>query len=84
MQESHQDVRKALVDWFNLENKNYNEFAGQYSVSDTLLNAQTNKMELMRDWCINTKIRYTPTIFVNNYQLPDIYTVTDLRYFLSV
>lgn len=84
LQESHQDVRKALVDWFNLENKNYNEFAGQYSVSDTLLNAQTNKMELMRDWCINTKIRYTPTIFVNNYQLPDIYTVTDLRYFLSV
>lgn len=83
LQESHQDVRKALVDWFKLENKNYNEFARQYSVSDTLLNAQTNKIEMMRGWCIKTKIWYTPTIFINNYQLPDIYTVTDLRYFLS-
>lgn len=84
LQESHQDVRKALVDWFKLENKDYDEFIRQYSVSDTLLGAQTNKMEMMRAWCIETNIRYTPTIFINNYQLPDIYTVTDLRYFLSV
>lgn len=84
LQESHQDVRKALVGWFKLENKDYDEFIRQYPVSDTLLGSQTHKIEMMRAWCIKANIRYTPTIFINNYQLPDIYTVTDLRYFLSV
>lgn len=83
LQENHQDVKQALVDWFKTEDKNYDEFAEQYSMSDNLLDNQIDNLEKMRDWCMKTEIRYTPTIFINNCQLPDVYTVTDLRYFLS-
>lgn len=48
------------------------------------LKLQVNKIKAMREWCDKTGIAFTPTFFVNNYQLPKIYNVADLKYFLSV
>jgi protein-disulfide isomerase len=32
-----------------------------------------------KDWSDNSKITFTPTIFINGYQLPKEYEVNDLR-----
>ena len=48
------------------------------------LKMQDAKVEAMNDWCKETGIAFTPTFFVNSYQLPDVYNVADLKYFLSV
>ncbi len=48
-----------------------------------VLKQQDEKVEAMSTWFKETGIAFTPTFFVNGYQLPDIYKVGDLKYFLS-
>lgn len=84
LQESQQDIRQALASWFSDENTSYGEFARKYSFNDDILDAQIKKIKIMNEWCNKTQIAFTPTIFINNHQLPDLYTITDLRYLLSV
>jgi protein-disulfide isomerase len=47
------------------------------------LEKQNNKIEMMDKWCKVTAITFTPTIFINGYQLPDAYTIEDVIYFLQ-
>jgi len=39
---------------------------------------------MYEEGCDKTEIVFTPTFFINDYQLPEIYNVADLKYFLSV
>lgn len=77
-------TRKALDNWY-LKNtrKDYDSFAKDYPLNGAM-EKQVSKVEAMQDWCFETKINATPTFFINGYQLPDMYSVTDLKYFLSV
>lgn len=87
-------TKHALDDWYLAEKKEYEQFAGKYPMNGEL-NLQSTKIEAMKEWCAKVKIEFTPTFFValagddNNckvkyYQLPDMYSVTDLKYFFSV
>lgn len=76
-------TQQALDDWYLAEKKDYDTFAQKYPLNGEL-KKQGNKIEAMRDWCDKTEIRFTPTFFVNGYQLPSNYSVHDLKYFLSV
>ncbi|SDP99827.1 Protein-disulfide isomerase [Mucilaginibacter sp. OK268] len=87
-------VKQALDDWYLAENKNYEAFTSKYPMNGEL-KQQNDKIEAMREWCNKTGIEFTPTFFVslpetNNekttryYQLPDVYSVADLKYFFSV
>lgn len=76
-------IRQALDDWYLSPSKDYDVFASKYSVNG-LLEKQGAKIEAMHQWCEKTQISFTPTFFVNGYQLPEIYHVGDLKYFLSV
>lgn len=73
---------QALHDWYSGKFTNYNEFAKYYNEylpeSKTLFKRQTLEM---RQWCIQNEIFATPTFFVNGCQLPNLYTVADLKYF---
>lgn len=75
-------IAKALDDWYLAEQKDYAAFAKVHPVNGAL-HAQDHMVEAMYNWCTKTDIAFTPTIFVNNYQLPEMYSVTDLKYFLS-
>jgi protein-disulfide isomerase len=37
----------------------------------------------MDSWCQEIGIAYTPTFFVNGYQLPKMYKIEDLKYLMS-
>ena len=43
---------------------------------------QGDKIEPMDKWCKAMGISFTPTIFINGYQLPYAYNIEDLQYFL--
>lgn len=77
-------TQKILDDWYLNREQTYEEFSKKYPVSNEELNAQIVHIKEMQGWCEKIEIRFTPTIFINNYQLPELYSVTDLRYFLSV
>ncbi len=75
-------TRKALDDWYLPGKKDYEVFAAKYPMNGEI-KLQEAKVEAMNKWCKETGIAFTPTFFVNGYQLPDVYTVGDLKYFLS-
>jgi uncharacterized membrane protein len=76
-------TEQALDDWYLAEKKDYDAFAQKYPLNGEL-KKQGEKIKAMRDWCDKTDIQFTPTFFLNGYQLPSNYTVNDLKYFLLV
>ncbi|MEO9210972.1 MAG: thioredoxin domain-containing protein [Ginsengibacter sp.] len=75
-------IKQSLDDWYLAENKNYDLFAKKYPMNGELLK-QGDRIEAMKRWCNAINITFTPTIFINGYQLPNIYTIEDLQYFLA-
>jgi uncharacterized membrane protein len=75
-------THKALDDWYLAKEKNYDVFANKYPINREL-DKQTDKINQMKDWCQKVKIEYTPTIFIDGYQLPKGYQIKDINYFLS-
>lgn len=85
---------KALDDWYMAEKKDYELFAAKYPMNGEL-KQQNEKVKAMSDWCNKTYIEFTPTFFISLpsplgegqgvrfYQLPDIYSVDDVNYFLT-
>ena len=76
-------IGKVLNDWHVQPEKNYDKFALKYPIDDQLAH-QDDKVTAMYDWCMKTDITFTPTVFVNGYQLPPSYSLKDLKYFLSI
>ncbi|SDE20547.1 vitamin K epoxide reductase family protein [Niabella drilacis] len=85
-------TKKALDDWYNAPVKDYAAFAANYPLNGEL-KMQDRKIKAMREWCDAVQVAFTPTFFlcVNTaeenakfYQLPELYTVADLNYFLAV
>lgn len=77
------EIHQALNDWYRSDVKDYDTFASKHALQ-TDLSLQDAKVTAMRQWCDESKIAFTPTIYINGYQLPDMYSATDLKYFLSV
>lgn len=75
-------TKTALDDWYLAKEKNYDVFANKYPVNGEL-DEQAKKIDQMKDWCEKVKIEFTPTIFINGYQLPKGYQIKDINYFLS-
>ena len=74
---------QALDDWYLAPKKDYEAFAAKYPMNGEL-KQQDGKIEAMMGWCNKTQVAFTPTFFVNGHQLPEVYRVNDLKYFLSV
>jgi uncharacterized membrane protein len=74
-------IKQALEDWYLADKKDYAKFATKYPMTVDH-GKQADKIEAMFKWCDDINISFTPTIFVNGYQLPDAYDIADLQYFL--
>ncbi len=72
----------ALDDWYLAKEKNYDKFAKKYPLNIEL-QKQSEKIDLMKIWCNKVNIQYTPTIFIDGYELPKNYQLKDLNYFLQ-
>jgi len=74
-------IKQSLDDWYLSNKKDYDQFAAKYPLNGELLK-QKEKIEAMSKWCEDMEITATPTIFINGYQIPDAYSIEDLKYFL--
>lgn len=81
-QQDESATRQALDDWYLAPKKDYEAFAMKYPMNGEL-KRQEEKLQAMHEWCNKTEIMFTPTFFVNGHQLPNNYSVADLKYFLS-
>lgn len=76
--------KERFVEAFDFwrKDKNFLSFAAQYKVSDFSSFARQVLDEHL-SWRKKLDINHTPIIFVNNKRLPDMYTESDLLYFLQ-
>jgi len=80
--DGHNKLSEALDDWYHSEIKDYTSFADRYPMNGEL-EKQKHKIEAMRVWCDNMKIRVTPTFYINGHELPDSYRIYDLKHILK-
>jgi hypothetical protein len=71
--------RKVLHDWYS--NMNFEAFINKYPLDN--LNKQssaeiTELLFLNARWTIQAAIKFTPTIFINGFQVPNNYTTLDV------
>jgi hypothetical protein len=76
-------TKQALDDWYLHSGNDYDQFARKYPLNWHHLADMGERIDAMDKWCKQTEIRFTPTIFLNGFQLPEAYGVEDLEYFLQ-
>jgi len=62
--------------------KKYETFAIKYPMNGEL-EKKGEKITIMKEWREKTKIQFTPTFFIDGYQMPTEYKLTDLQYFIA-
>ena len=75
------ELKQALDDWYLPKKKDYSRFAERHLIA-TPIKERGEAIEKMHQWCQDMKISYTPTIFINGYELPAAWNIEDLSYFL--
>jgi len=82
-QKDESQTRKALDDWYNAEEKDYERFAAKDPMNGEM-DLQKETLKAMDTWCKEVGIMHTPTFFVNGYLLPDAYhDIAELKYITS-
>ncbi|MEP7255417.1 MAG: vitamin K epoxide reductase family protein [Ferruginibacter sp.] len=76
--EDLQLTEQALDDWYLAEKKDYDVFAIRYPINGEL-KEQESKLDLMKKWCDEAEIAFTPTIFINGKRLPETYNINELK-----
>jgi len=73
-------IANALSDWYAQPQKDYSIWSKKYPIP--LQEAEYMKLEKHKQWCSNAAIASTPTILIDEYKLPELYHLTDLKYML--
>lgn len=66
--------RNILMYWF--DKMDFNLFKSMYSL--TSAKNIENSLQQLRNWSHKTDIKFTPTIFINNYEVPNGYMPKDI------
>ena len=75
-------LKQSLDDWYLSPERSYEVFARKHPLNGEL-KLQSEKINAMHDWCNKNGITHTPTFFINGYQLPGMYNIGDVNYFID-
>ncbi|UKJ07507.1 vitamin K epoxide reductase family protein [Solitalea lacus] len=75
-------IQQAMDDWYNNPKKDYETFAKKYLMNGEL-QKQGTRLQAMHEWSNKMEIAFTPTFFINGYQLPEFYSIQDLKNILA-
>ncbi|WP_335313881.1 vitamin K epoxide reductase family protein [Olivibacter sp. CPCC 100613] len=78
--ENEKTLKKALDYWHNANVKNYEIFGKEFPVKEDL-EKQNDEVDRMNSWCKSMQIRFTPTFFINGYEMPEGYQLKDIEHF---
>jgi uncharacterized membrane protein len=77
-----EQLQEALNDWYEVYDYNYEAFAQKYPLS-TPIEVLKPQIKAMYQWCQNQNIAFTPTVFINSFELPQAYSIKDLKHILK-
>lgn len=72
-------VKRAMHDWYEHKYKSFESWVEAYPVRD---HGNFPCLEKQKAWCDSARIEGTPTIFLNGYQLPGLWQLEDIKYFI--
>jgi hypothetical protein len=75
-----EETMQIFSEWFEKEKSQGVDFFAQFQLNMDNPEIET-EFEKHKTWMEQSRIRATPTVLVNGYQLPDNYRIEDLRYF---
>ena len=75
-------VHQALDAWYTQPEKEYQGWAAKFPMLADLT-AFDETVRQHCDWCQRNGISATPTVYLNNYRLPEVYRLKDLRWLIS-
>lgn len=76
-------TEQMIHSWFS--EMNVESFANSHPLKELKLSNEVEAMaELQEKWIEENGVSKTPTIFINDYELPSLYTVADLQRLLPV
>jgi len=81
--EDEESLIRALNDWFSHARISHDLNVRKIPAADQHLNYQ-KQIENMNDWCKDMQITSTPSYFFDGFELPAYYTLSDIKYFLTV
>ncbi|MBO9676340.1 MAG: thioredoxin domain-containing protein [Sphingobacteriaceae bacterium] len=71
---------KALTSWYTKKDS-YENWSVEYPIVNNHDNYDATKKQ--REWCERADITFTPTILINGYKLPNVYSPEDLKHLLN-
>ena len=77
------DMEPIFREWYGSDEKDVKVFKERHPVKAADNAWNIANASSMYDVCEKREIIGTPTIFINGYEMPDIYSVRDLRYIIS-
>ena len=69
--------REVLYEWFDL--MDYDKFVGRFPLSEGTVDV-ARQLSQQQEWTKTAEIKFTPTIFMNDYELPKQYRAVDLKF----
>jgi uncharacterized membrane protein len=73
-------IKNALHDWYEYEPSDYKAWSTKYPVdiknNDWIISNQ-------QSWCNTAEIKFTPTVLLNGYILPEVYQMKNIKYMLN-
>lgn len=76
------NMSSALKDWYAQTEKDAALFGREHAVRLCRDKENDEEARKMSDFCKSMEITHTPTFFINGHELPDLYHVGDLKYFV--
>lgn len=74
-------VTNKEVSYVAANKKDYEMFKAKYPLNSEI-KLQEGMIELMNKWCNEAGITATPTLFLNEFKLPETYSLNELKYIL--
>lgn len=71
---------KAMNEWY--DNKNIHKWLENFHTSSGNFNYELI-IENQHEWCVNNGFNFTPCIFINGYEYPKSYDISDLPFFIE-
>ncbi|MFD2286786.1 thioredoxin domain-containing protein [Pedobacter petrophilus] len=79
LSETDISTSNAIHEWYTQELKNFDKWARLYPAGNVL--DLDSLISVQREWCDLADVRFTPTILINGYKLPEPYSLEDIKYF---
>lgn len=76
------NMTSALTDWYAQATKDAAVFGREHAVKMRRNKENDEEARKMSYFCKSMEITHTPTFFINGHELPDLYHVGDLKYFV--